>query len=386
MIAKKWRQMLIGGVVVAALAVGLRGLITHNPRSQGNAEGDPAAEAVQPGLTLRDVTLEQPDENGVLLWRVEGDEVTYSPDQKVAYVTRPDGQLFQDGEAIYNVTGDTGEIRENGTVIFLRGNIVATGVKNGSVLRGNELEWRPNEDVLIMREQITGSHPQIRAVANEARVYNRENRMELEGDVVANTVVKDPKTEPWLKLHAQQLVWFWEDERLDSTQPVRVEQFKDNAITDVVVGQRGTVDLAQEIVTLQGSVAMQMLELPLNLTSEAMEWQFAKEIVNVTQPLTAVNPKEKLTVTARQGQMNLASQVVTLTQDVVAVGERNQTRLTTDRLIWAVEEQTLLAEGQVNYQQVNPAINLLGSRGTGRLDSQTFVVDGGRVVTEIVPN
>ena len=44
---------------------------------------------------------------------------------------------------------------ENGNVIFLRGNIVARGLKNGSILRGNELEWRPEEDVLIVREDIT---------------------------------------------------------------------------------------------------------------------------------------------------------------------------------------------------------------------------------------
>lgn len=57
-----------------------------------------AEEAAEPGLTLRNVTLEQPDENGVLLWRVNGEEVTYSSDRQVALITRPDGELFQDGK------------------------------------------------------------------------------------------------------------------------------------------------------------------------------------------------------------------------------------------------------------------------------------------------
>jgi hypothetical protein len=51
-----------------------------------------------------------------------------------------------------------------------------------------------------------------------------------------------------------------------------------------------------------------------------------------------------------------------------------------------VPDQTLLAEGGVNYRQVDPAINLNGNRGVGRLNEQTFVVDGGPVITEIIPN
>ncbi len=374
----------MGGVAIAALAIGLYSLITQGP-SPGEI-ANPTGDDPEPGLTLRDVTLEQPDDQGVLLWRVKGSEVTYSSDRQVALITRPDGELFQDGEVIYEVVADTGEVSENGSVILLRGNIVATGVKNGSVLRGNEMEWRPDDDVLIMRDQITGTHPQLRAVANEARVYNRENRMELEGDVVASTIAEDPQTEPWLKLQAQQLVWFWADERIDSAQPLRVEQFKQNAITDVVTGQQGTVNLADQLVKLRGQVAMQMLELPLTMTSAALDWQVPEEQVIVNQPLTLVQPKNRIRVTARQGRLDLANEQIYLSQEVVAVGEANQARMTSDRMNWNVDTQTVVAEGQVNYRQVNPTINLNGSRAVGRLDDQTMVVDGGRVVTEIVPN
>lgn len=381
----RWQRWMIGGAAIAALAVGLYSLVGPGLGPQPGADG-PAAGDPEPGLTLRDVTLEQPDEQGQLLWRVKGKEVTYSSDQQVAFITRPDGDLFQDGEVIYEVVADTGEVRENGSVILLRGNIVATGVKNGSVLRGNEMEWRPQDDVLIMRDQITGTHPQLRAVADEARVFNRENRMELEGNVVANTVVDDPLADPWLKLQAQELTWFWEEERIDSAQPLRVEQFKQNAITDVVVGQRGMVDLATQLVTLRGQVVMQMLDIPLNMASEALDWQVAEEQVTVDQPLTLVHPENKIRVTARQGRMDLAAQQIFLSQEVVAVGEANQARMTSDRLNWNVDTQTLVAEGGVNYRQVNPNVNLNGARAVGRLDDQTVVVDGGRVVTEIVPN
>jgi LPS export ABC transporter protein LptC len=378
---KPWRL----GVLVAiglAISLGIYRWLTPAPTKQAPEQ----EETVEAGLTLRDVTLQQPDENGVLLWRLQAETVTYSPDREVAVVTRPVSELFQDGEVIYNVTADQGEILANGDRVFLRGNIVATGVNNGSVLRGQELEWLPQEDVLMMRRQITGTHPQMRATAAEARVYNRQQRMELQGQVVASTVVKDPKTEPWLKLQADQLVWLWEQEQVHSESPLRVEQFKDKTITAVVTGRRGWVDLAKSVVTLQEAVTMDMLELPLQLVSTAMEWRVTEQRVSVSQPLTVVHPKEKVRVTARQGQMDLKTQVVTLQGQVVALGERNQSRLTTDDLTWQVKEQRLVAQGQVNYQQANPRLNLTGQRGVGQLQDQTFRVDGAPVVTEIQPN
>jgi lipopolysaccharide export system protein LptA len=305
--------------------------------------------------------------------------------------TRPDGELFQDGEVIYNVTADTGEMRDNGNTIVLRGNIVAKGIQNGVVLRGKEMEWRPQEDVLVIRQDVTGSHPQLRATADEFRVFNRENRMELQGNVVANTVVEDPKTEPWLKLQAQQLAWDWDQERIDSPAPLRIEQFKDTTITEVVQGQRGQVNLGDNVATLQGAVTMQILDIPLTASSEALEWRVAEEQINLNQPLTVTHPTQNLVVTARQGTMNLADEVITVSQNVVAVRQEPQSRLTTDRLTWTIPSQTLLAEGRVNYQQTNPTLNLNGSRGIGRLQEGIFTVDGGannggQVVTEIVPN
>jgi LPS export ABC transporter protein LptC len=133
----KGRRILAVGVIAAVVAVGLYSWLNQdwNQTLQPSAEDTAEADLSETDLVLRDVTLEQPDDNGQLLWRVRGTEVTYSPNQQVAYVTQPDGELFQDGEMIYVVTADTGEIRENGNVILLRGNIKATGLKNDSILR-----------------------------------------------------------------------------------------------------------------------------------------------------------------------------------------------------------------------------------------------------------
>ncbi|PSN17934.1 LPS export ABC transporter periplasmic protein LptC [filamentous cyanobacterium CCP5] len=353
---------------------------------QPDAADTPDSEVTESGLTLRDVTLEQPDENGQLLWRVKGDEVTYSPDRQVAYVTSPDGELFQDGKVIYRVQADTGEVRENGQVIFLRGNIVATGVENQSVLRGNELEWRPEEDRLIVSEGITGNHPQIQAEARRAEVFNREKRMVLEGDVMATAVAVDGETESPIKLQAERLVWFWEAERLETSQPLRAEQLEAGKVTDFITGDRGQLDLAAMVLNLQQNVEMRLLEFPLRVTSEAALWQVEEQQVQINQPLRLLQPEEEVVVTAQSGRMDLENEQVYLIGSVSAQGQNNQTELTSDRLRWDLPQETVVAEGNVTYQQGNPQLRLQGSRAVGRLDNQTVVVDGGPVVTEIVPN
>ncbi len=377
----------IAAVISATAAAGIYALFgpAPSPRPERTEQSE-AIDETQPGLTLEDVTLEQPDDDGKLLWRVRGEEVTYSSNQRVAYVTRPDSELFQDGEIIYVVTADTGEIRDNGNVILLRGNIVARGLKNGAVLRGNELEWRPEDDILIVRDNITGSHPKIRARAREARVYNRQNRMELEGDVVANTVVEDPTTEPWLKLQAEVLNWQWDQELIQSPQPLRVEQFDNESVTDVVVGQTGALDLAEQVVDLKGNVQMELLEMPLQVASETLEWQVNEQVVILNQPVEMVHPEQQFTVNAQRGRLDLNEQVVRLRGEVIGQGQRNQAQMTADQLTWNVEQQTFLAEGAVNYRQVNPTISVSGPRAEGELINQTIVVEGGRVTTEIVPN
>ncbi|HEY9761865.1 MAG TPA: LPS export ABC transporter periplasmic protein LptC [Trichocoleus sp.] len=382
----KWYR--IAGVLLtlAVILGSLRACLLINQPNDRLGSGNESIDPSQVGLTLRDVTLEQPDEDGKLLWRVKGKEVTYSPDKQQAQIKQPDGELFQDGEFIYRVKADRGEIGENGKVIFLKGNIVATGIKNKAVLRGNEAEWRPDQAVLIMRDRITGTHPQLRAAAREARVYNKENRMELEGEVVANTVVQDPKTNPWLKLKADKLAWFWEKERIETDRPLRVEQFKANKISDVVTGDRATVDLTKKIVTLTQNAALQMLEFPLQVTSSQAVWDVGQQKVEVNTPLRLVNPKEKVVATADQGRFDLSQQTIYLTQNVRAQGERNQSQLNTSSLTWNLKDETVLAEGNVDYRQSDPAVRVIGPRAVGQLKNQTLVVSGGRVETQIVPN
>lgn len=371
------------GVVGLFTLIGLH--VVRSPEFAGDFVSEEQQAALESGLTLRNVTLEQQDEDGQLLWRVNADAVTYSPDQASADLTRIDGELYQDGAMIYQVEADSGFIRENGQVIFLQDNILAIGVQNQMTLQGQVLEWRPEEDVLNLKGGLTGSHPQVRLKANEAFLYDRESRMVLVGQVVATTVVENPQEEPWLKLQGDALNWRWQAEVLDSQQPLRVERFSNQRITEVLTGQQGLVELAKNQATFTDDVKMQIVDIPLLVSSDRAIWQVAAQKVDVDQPLQIVDQKENVTATAQQGQLDLATQTVLLSRDVLVVGEQNASRLTTQQLTWNLLDQTVLAQGAVDYRQGEPPVAVRGPRARGRIEAQTIVVDGGRVVTEIVP-
>ncbi len=247
------------------------------------------------------------------------------------------------------------------------------------------LEWRPKQEVMFMRNGIIGNHPQVRLQAENVSVYDREKRMVLQGKVIANSVVANPQVDPWLKLHSDQMEWRWEAGTLTSPEALKAERLQNASVTEVLTGQQGQADLKANRVTVTDNIVVKILDIPLDITSETATWNIDTETIDVDQPLKIINAADDLTLTAQQGQVNIAANTLYLSQDVVLVGDTSGDRLTTDRLTWNFIDQTVLAEGNVNYRQTNPTVTVRGPRARGRIEEKTIVVDGGRVTTEIIP-
>lgn len=330
-------------------------------------------------FTFNNVTLEQADEQGQTLWKVEAEQATYSEDQRIAEVTNPRGELFQDGEPIFRVKAQTGEVRQDGERIFLKGNIEATDLRSGAILRGNELEWRPKDSLLKVSGDLRGTHPKLVATAEQAQVSTREQQMELSGDVVATT------REPNLRMRTDRLVWQMENEKILSDRPVQVQRLENNRPTDEATGETAEVNLATQTATLLQNAQLNLNRPPVQLTSDSITWDLANQIVTANQPLDAVHRQQRITMTAGRGRMDLNQQIFYLSQNVRAVGRRNDSVLTANNLTWNIDSEEVVAEGNVAYQQAEPPLSLSGPRAVGKLEEETIVVSGGRVVTEIIP-
>lgn len=379
----KWYRFAVIAAFIAVIVVAVRTCQSSGDTLE-SIQNQEATDQTEAELTLKDVTLEQPDDSGGLLWRVKAKEATYSPDRRLASLKAPEGELFQDGKVIYKVKADQGEIREDGKSIFLQGNIVATSPDNQLTLNGNSLEWTPDDDLLLVRDSITGNNPQLQATAQEARLFNKANRLELFRGVVATT-----KQEPWIGFKSEKLVWQLEEEKLETDTPLLMERFvskTDRTVTDRLTGLQGVFDLAKQQATLQQQVQLSALNIPLQTNSDLAIWDVADGTVVVDKSVQIQHPKRKLVATSDKGRLNLNTQILILSGNVRALSQSKQSLLIADEMTWNIKTQDVDGRGNVSYQQQDPAATVNGDRAVGNLDKQTVVVTGQDVITEIVPS
>ncbi|MEH2351094.1 MAG: LPS export ABC transporter periplasmic protein LptC [Nostoc sp.] len=359
------------------------GLVSCGGKAPPASQENPAASSNQDSnLTFFDVTLEQADEVGRPIWKVRAKTAKYTKEKQIGQAESPYGELYQDGKVVYQIKADVADIEQDGKQLFLKGKIFATDPNNGVVLQGNELEWRPKEDLLIVRNQIHGTHKQLQAVAQEARVKTREQRMEFSGKVVANS------TDPQLQVRTEHLIWNIKEQKLIGDRPLQIDRYKNGKISDRGKGNSAEVNLKTKIATIQQNAQLDLLDPPVQIASNSMTWNMNAETVITNSPVKMFQRVENLTVTANKGEMKIPQKTVYLTGNVNAIGQRRQS-LRSNTLTWYLDNKLVEAQGNVSYRQVDPPLNFTGETAVGNLQTENIVVKGGsssgRVVTEIIP-
>ncbi|MDF2387473.1 LPS export ABC transporter periplasmic protein LptC [Nostoc ellipsosporum NOK] len=333
-------------------------------------------------LTFFGVALEQFDEAGRPIWKVQAKRAKYTKEKQIGQAENPYGELYQDGKVVYQIKAEQADIEQDGKQLFLKGKIFATDPSNGIVLQGNELEWRPQEDLLIVRNQLNGTHKQLQAVAQEARVKTREQRVDFSGKVVANSA------DPQMQMKTEHLIWQIKEEKLIADRPLQIDRYQNNQITDRGKGNSAEVNLKTKIATLKKDAQVVLLDPPMQIVSDFMTWDMNTETVSTNSPLRVFHQAENVTVTANQGEMKIPQKTVYLKGNVNAVGQRRQS-LKSQTLTWYLDKKLLEGQGNVVYRQVDPPLNFTGETAVGNLETENIVVRGGkssgRVVTEIIP-
>lgn len=344
---------------------------------------DTSSTAIEGTLVFNNVTLEQADEKGRPLWKVKAKQAIYTKDKKLGRIDNPTGDLYQDGQIVLKASADSGEILENGQIVFLKGKITATDTRNGAVFNGDELEWRPKEDLLVVRNNLKGSHPQLQATGKEGRYFSRKQQLELIGQVAA--ISKDPD----LQMKTEHLFWQIKEKQVNGDKRIQIERYKDKIVTDRVEADKSEVNLQTKIAILKQNVQVTSVEPPVLMSTNSAVWNINARTVVSDQPVKIVHQKEEVVMTANQGQVDLEKKVANLTGGVEGFGSRNQAKLYSNQLIWDIPTQNVQASGNVIYQQINPPFNLKGATAVGKLQDQSIVVNSGgsgnRVVTEIIP-
>jgi LPS export ABC transporter protein LptC len=362
-----------------SLILGTTACRNDNRTAERLAEDTQEAQKFDSNLTFNNVTLEQAREGGQLLWRIKAKQATYSKDQRNANVIEPQGELFQDGKPVFKIQAQRSDIQQDGKSILLKGKITAIDVRDGAVLKGNEIEWRPAEDILFVRNNFTGSNKQAQVSGKEGRFYTRDRRMEATGQIVAKSVNPD------LQMKSDRIVWNLKTEKVSTDRPIQIERYQNKQVTDRGSADQAEFDLKAKIATLRQNAKLSLQPSGLQVSGNDLAWKINQKTLNAEQRVTIVNPAQKVTISGDRGTMRIDQQVATLTGNVSGVGEKNQSTLSAGRVTWYATTQQFQANGNVNYRQTNPPFSLAGPQAAGKLDDQQVAVDGGRVELQIVP-
>ncbi|MBD2577217.1 LPS export ABC transporter periplasmic protein LptC [Oscillatoria sp. FACHB-1406] len=369
------------GCMLLGLSVGFLGC-QRAPQSQQQAAVSSPASPVEEGLTAENVTLEQKDKNGQPLWKLEAAKTKYSKERKYVYLEGVKGNLYQDGKIVLQVRSRLGELEENGKKVLLKDQIVAIDPRNQAVMKADEFEWRPEEDVAIARKNLTGSNGNINASATEGRYQSRSQRLELLGQ--AKAIAKDPA----LQLQAERLLWEIPTKVVSSDRPIAVDRYQGKNVSDRLVAKKGQINLATQIATVEGNVELKSLEPKMQIASNSASWNLKNRTVQTNQPTRVLHHQAGFTATGNQGFIDIERQLVRLQGGTQAINLRKKANLYANQLIWQIPQKLLFAEGNVIYDQADPPLHLEGPKATGNLDTQQIEVagnTGGQVVTEIAP-
>ncbi|MEB3829021.1 LPS export ABC transporter periplasmic protein LptC [Phormidium sp. CCY1219] len=369
-------------VVLLGFGLGSCGLMNpSDPPSVPEAE----EEEWDKTLTFNDVTLEQVNAKGQMVWKVRSPVARYNDDQKITEVETPTGELFQDGKLVYSIEAKRGQVYDDGKKIVLQEDIVATDMQSNAVLRGHELEWLPEADLLVVRRSLTGTHSQVDVSANEARVQSRQQRMELIGNAIATT------KEPVLQLRSEHVVWQMDRQVVTGDRPVTIERYPCEspqacAATDVAVGDRAEVNLKTQIAQLQDNAELTLSDPPLTVNSDAMVWDVQGKTVTSDTRVTAIHRQKQFIFSGDRGKLELDPQIFFLSGTVTGKGGDRLSDLKADRVTWWIPTEEFEAEGNVLYRQADPPLTLSGPKAFGVLQNQTVKFSGGNVVTEVIPS
>lgn len=370
------------------LKLGLVGLLLftsgcgggRNRTAEKIAQDRQQVEEFDNSLTFNDLSLEGFNKQGQLWWKVKAQQARYSKDKKVASITQPTGELYQDGKAVVEVSAQSGEVREDGESILLRGKITAKDKRNGMVLTGGELEWQPKGDLLIVRDNVTGDYQKTKVSAKGGRFLTRAKKLELEGNVVA--ISEDPAA----RFQSERVVWLVQEKKMMSDRPLQiVGNMPGQTAQNQATSGQGEIDLNRKTATLNQGTQINLTDPPMQISGNSLVWNMNAKTVVSNEPVTIFSPQQSITLNANQGRLDVATKTAYLTGNVRGVGQKNQSQLGANSLTYNLGTQNFLAEGGVTYRQADPPLSLAGPRATGTMQDG-IVVSGGRVVTEFIPD
>ena len=136
---------------------------------------------------------------------------------------------------------------------------------------------------------------------------------------------------------------------------------------------------------LSNNAVVNLIDPAVQAVSDRLTWNLNQNTLQSDAPINLLDRQQQVTLTANRGRLDIQPRIATFQGNVQANSQRNQSQLFANTLTWNLNTKELQAQGNINYRQTNPSLNVRGNQANGSLDNRTIVISGGRVATEIIP-
>ncbi|MGF1541420.1 MAG: LPS export ABC transporter periplasmic protein LptC [Pleurocapsa sp.] len=337
----------------------------------------------QTQLILNNAILEQSNPKDNTVWKIQAKSSIYTEDKQAARLQTVTANFLQNNRMILKLSADGGEVRDNGNLILLQGNIVAQDIRNGIVVKSEELEWRPTEHLLAIRQNPVGIHPNLEVKATEGKYFTNTQSLELQGNIIATT------REPALQLKSDRAVWQIPQQILNSPLELQIVRYqKDASITDRLVADGGRVNLNTHTVNLNNNIELVSFDPQLQMATNSLIWNYETRTINADQPIQIIDRQHNIDVTGNQAKVDLNQNIVHLKDGVKGINHQDNAQIYASQLVWQIDTKAIEAIGNVTYQQSNPQISLTGEKAVGKLAVDKIIVtgEGSKQVTTTIIN
>ena len=360
-------------------------------KSDSTADPSDSVERKDTQLTLNNAVWQQSNQQDNTTWKIRAENAVYGKNKQTAELKNVTGNLLKNGKLILQLSAERGEVRDNGNLVLLKDNIVATDPRNGGTISSDVVEWRPTENLLLIRQNLQGdyasSYPSdrdnVRVTATEGKYYTNSETLELRDKVVVTTA------EPALQLTSDRLTWNLSQNIVNSEVPLQIVRYQDNTASDRLVADRGMVDIDNHTVTLTDNIELITTDPQLQIATNSLVWNYQSRIINTDKPIQIIDRAEGLNVIGNAGEVDLNRNLAHLKSGSKSNSKSNSAQLYANELIWNLDTEIVEAIGNIVYQQNEPRVNVTGNKAEGKLTDNSIVVTGDKKsgqVTSIIDN
>ena len=332
-------------------------------------------------LVLNNAILKQSNKQNKV-WKIKADRIVYSEDKQTANLDKVVGNLLQDGKIILKISANEGTVSDNGNLILLNGDIIVSDPRNGSVINANAIEWRPQENLLLIKDNLVGIYPNLRVTATEGQYFTDRESLEIQGNVVATT------SQPSLQLKSDRLVWNIPQEKITIPDALEIVRYDEKIITDRLKSDRAEVNLTENLVVLNKNIELITLDPPLQMATDSLTWNYQERTGKTEQPIQILDRDRQISLTGNGGEIDLKRSIAKLQNGVRGISQQKSSELYARQLTWNIDTEEIEATGNVIYEQSDPQAYLTGEKAVGNLGDNDIVVtsDGKQQVTTIISN